>query len=178
MNGYFNSENEVLFPDEAFVKDDEGLVNEPVNENINTELRDFSNLIADLNKQVSNADGSVSELVKQRDNIQARHHELDEIKSSLENDRFNFERQMKEEYQKLNDLKIDFEQEKNKVFNEIQRSREELAKNQRDFEKYRKEQMTFIENSKKMLTKNYDQFSKVVATFNNKIENYDEKSGE
>ena len=173
MTNFFTSSNEVLFPDEVFAKEAN---NNPDGEAINNELKDFNTLIADLNKQVSNADGSVSELVKKRDSIQAKYQELEELSSSIENDRFNFEKQMKEENEKLNNLKIDFEQEKNKIFNEIQSERELLAKEKREFEKYRREQLNFIDSSKKMLTKNYDQFAKVVATFNEKIESYDGKS--
>ena len=91
----------------------------------------------------------------------------------LNEDRANFDRLMKEEYQKLNDQKIDFEQEKTKVLNEIQDAREELARKNKEFEKYREEQVKLIKDSKKELAKNCEQFEKIVASFNSKIENFD-----
>ena len=94
----------------------------------------------------------------------------------MEENRFSFERQMKEEYQKLNDLKIDFEQEKTKVFNEIQNARELHEKNKRTFEKFRQEQLANIEKSKKMLTKNYEQFEKIVSKFNEKFDKFDNQN--
>ena len=164
-NENINKELEVEFPKELF---------EIQNNETSTgvDFNDFSSLLAQLNKQVSSADSCVNELVKQKEDIKLEQEKLNEQKSTLENDRFNFEKQMKEEYQKLNDLKIDFEQEKSKIFNDIQTSREALAKKERDFEKYKKEQLEYIENSKQSLTNNYKQFEKIVNKFNSKIEGY------
>ena len=133
---------------------------------------DFESLLDELNKQVSTADGSISELMRKRDSIEQSKKELDDKLKTFEDDRLNFDKLMKEEYQKLNDQKIDFEQEKTKVFNEIQESREEMARKEREFAKYRQEQIDMIKESKKALAKNYEQFEKIVANFNAKIDKF------
>ena len=134
---------------------------------------EFEGLLNELNKQVSTADGSIVELLRKKDAIVQNEKEMLEKLRILNEDRANFDRLMKEEYQKLNDQKIDFEQEKTKVLNEIQDAREELARKNKEFEKYREEQVKLIKDSKKELAKNCEQFEKIVASFNSKIENFD-----
>ncbi len=134
---------------------------------------DFASLLNELNKQVNNADGSISELMRRRDEIEQSKKELEEKTRTFDADRANFDRLMKDEYQKLNDQKIDFEQEKTKIFNEIQDAREELSRKNREFEKYREDQMNLIRDSKKELAKNCEQFEKIVASFNRKIDKFE-----
>ena len=133
-------------------------------------FRNFGAMLAELNKQVSNADGSVNSLIQQKNDVEAQRDEINRAIKELERDRKNFENQIKAEYDKLDNAKANFESEKNKVYNSIQRSREELAKRQRDFEKYRKDQIEHIANSKESLKKSYEQFEGIVATFNTKID--------
>lgn len=134
---------------------------------------DLPNLLSELDKRVSAANGSVTSLVNFKDDLDTQRKNIEEARRELEDSRFTFEQQMKSEYQKLNDIKIDFEQEKTKVFNDIQNARELLEKNKRSFERYRREQMELIEQNKKILTKNYEQFEKIVSTFNEKIDKFD-----
>ena len=134
--------------------------------------KDFEVLLDELNKQVSNADGSINELLRKRDTITQDKKDLENRLVSFEEERISFDKKMKEEYQQLNDQKTDFEQEKTRVFNEIQEAREDLSRKSKEFEKYRQEQLEIIKNSKKMLTKNYEQFEKIVSTFNDKIDSF------
>ena len=134
---------------------------------------DFESMLNDLNKQVSNADGSVSELMRRRDIIEKEQRELEEKNQAFKEDRDKFDAFMKDEYQKLNDEKSRFEQEKNHVYNDIQEMREELARKNRDFEKYRSEQLDMLKDSKTALANNYKQFEKIVSTFNKKIDKFE-----
>lgn len=139
-------------------------------------FENFASLLSELDKQVNDVDGNVASLVSFKETLDEEGKKLRIAQKELEENRFAFERQMKEEYQKLNDLKIDFEQEKTKVFNEIQNARELHEKNKRTFEKFRQEQLANIEKSKKMLTKNYEQFEKIVSKFNEKFDKFDNQN--
>ena len=138
-----------------------------------TVTSDFESLLNDLNKQVSSADGSVSELMRRKELIEKERKELEVKNQTFKEDRDKFDILMKEEYRKLNDEKNKFEQEKNRVYNDIQEMREELARKNRDFEKYRKEQLDILKESKTALTNNYKHFEKIVSTFNAKIDKFE-----
>ena len=154
-------------------KDFINIINLPGEENDNGESSgDFESLLNELNKQVSTADGSINELMRRRDILEKEKKELDEKNQAFKEDRINFDKLMKDEYQRLNDEKSRFEEEKNRVYNDIQEMREELARKNRDFEKYRQEQLDILKDSKAALTNNYKQFEKIVSTFNKKIDNY------
>ncbi|MBR4230694.1 MAG: hypothetical protein IKR74_00875 [Bacilli bacterium] len=134
---------------------------------------DFESLLNELNKQVSTADGSVSELMRRKDIIEKERRDLEEKNQAFKEERVKFDNLMKDEYQKLNDEKSRFEQEKNRVYNDIQEMREELSRKNRDFEKYRSEQLDILKDSKAALANNYKQFEKIVATFNKKIDKFE-----
>ena len=88
-----------------------------------TVTSDFESLLNDLNKQVSSADGSVSELMRRKELIEKERKELEVKNQTFKEDRDKFDILMKEEYRKLNDEKNKFEQEKNRVYNDIQEMR-------------------------------------------------------
>ena len=134
---------------------------------------DFDSLLNELNKQVSTADGSVSELMRKRELLEKERRDLEARDRAFKEDRDKFDMLMKEEYQRLNDEKNKFEQEKNRVYNDIQEMREELARKNRDFEKYRKEQLDMLKDSKDALSNNYKHFEKIVSTFNAKIDKFE-----
>ena len=132
---------------------------------------DFESLLNELNKQVSNADGSINELMRRKDAIEKEQKELDVKIKTFNEERADFEKKMKEEHDILNNLKEEFEQEKKSSYDEIQEMRDELSRKTIEFEHFRQEQLNMLKESKKALTNNYKQFEKIVATFNEKIDN-------
>lgn len=153
---------EIVFPKSIFEE-------EPENKD---EFDNFEQMLTNLNKQVSIVDGNVNNFVKVKMDLEQKLARIDEEQKALEEAKFAFEKQMKQEYQKLEDMKIDFEQEKNKMFNSLQEERDLFEKSKRDFEKHRSEQLMMIEQNKKTLTKNYKQFETIVNNFNEKIDKF------
>lgn len=151
------------------------LKNEDVNEIVEKEKdssEGFEFKFDALDKQISNMDNSVADIIEKRNEINQEIYNLGLEKKTLENEKFEFDKRMKRDYEKINNMKIDFEQEKNRMFNDIQDAREQFAKEKREFDKYRKEEMQKIEDSRKKLENNYRQFEKIVNKFNNKIDSY------
>ncbi|MDD5865188.1 MAG: hypothetical protein PUD07_01690 [bacterium] len=167
----FNEEPKFEFPKEIFSlsKESEDLLSD--NKNIKDKHMDFESLLAELNKQVSNADSTVNSLVVQKEELNQKSLKLSDEEKKLANEKFSFEQEMKSERQKLNDEKIDFEQEKTKIYADIDSKREELNKNKNEFEKYRIEQINLIEKNKKDLEDNYSKFQEIVKKFISKINN-------
>lgn len=168
----FDKELEKDFPREVFEMEK---ISDATNstKSVSNKMKDFDILLADLNKQVVSADGCVANLISRREEIDKQKSKLAADRRELDDDRFQFQQDMKAEHQKLEDLKIDFEQEKTKAFNEIASAREELNKRKAEFEKFRIDQIETIENNKKALASNYDQFDKIVKNFTSKLESHE-----
>lgn len=144
------------------------------NEIVETSGYDFNSKLEDLDKQISGLGGSVTDIIEQRNELNQEIYNLGVERKNLENEKFEFEKRAKREYEKLNNMKIDFEQEKNKMFNDIQDAREEFAREKKEFEVHKKEELEKIEMAKKKLEANYSQFEKIVNKFNSKIDSYNE----
>ena len=157
-----NTEMEVVFPKEIF--------SEPAESKEN--LNELEGMLNNISKQVSLADGNLNTFIKTKNELENKISKIEEEKIALEEAKFNFEKQMKLEYQKIEDMKIDFEQEKNKLFSDLAEEKEMLEREKRAFEKHRSEQMMLIEQNKSILTKNYRQFEEIVNNFNKKIDDF------
>lgn len=167
----YNEEPQFDFPREIFSlsKESEDLLSENKNNKMKNE--DFESLLLELNKQVSDADSSVAQLVSQKEELNNRKLKIEEEEKRLASEKFSFEQEMKNEKQKLNDAKIDFEQEKTKIYADIDSKREEINNQKNEIEKYKVEQMDIIEKNKKQLEDNYARFEKIVRTFISKMNN-------